>query len=81
MTSGKDTSESRHPPADLPVEPAVFWHGQPIPERPPAAESESSLKRLGAFPVPRGAFPLMGFFATVYEHVSTLAREQLNKSK
>ncbi len=81
MTPGDDTSRANQPPADLPADPGEFWPIRPVPERPPTAESESSLKRLGAFPVPRGAFPVMGFFATVYEHIATLAREQLNKAK
>ena len=50
-----------------------FWHGDhghPVPPRPTAPSDETTaLERLGALPFPRGGFPLLGFLASVYDHV------------
>ncbi|MEK6644666.1 MAG: hypothetical protein AAB385_05795 [Planctomycetota bacterium] len=70
-----DTENELKPPTDLLTDPARFWSlaaelpGQPVFEAVPPA-----LKRLGPLPFPRGKFPLMGFLATVYEHVAAHVR-------
>lgn len=68
------------PPADLPIDPAEYWKGESSYDAPPQVECDSSLKRLGPFPLPRGAFPLMGLFATVYEHIAEQARKQQERA-
>jgi hypothetical protein len=65
-------------PADLPSDPEKFWKvGRPWETILPPANMEAhpALKRLGPLPFPRTGFPLMGFLATLYEHVATHARE------
>ncbi len=44
---------------------------------PPAAERASALKRLGPPPFAHLGFPLIGFLATLYEHVAECARKTL----
>ena len=63
-------------PQSLPAVPAAFWSAavnldavEPCPEAP----STPVLPRLGPPPFPRGGFPLLGFLATVYEHVAKSA--------
>jgi hypothetical protein len=72
------------PPADLPAEPAAFWGEVPadlVPaETNPTAELPV-LDQLGAAPFKkpeRGGFPFLGFFASVYEHVSSTAHSELH---
>jgi hypothetical protein len=48
---------------------------EPVPE----VESTPVLERLGPSPFPRSGFPLMGFLATLYDHVSEYARERLDR--
>jgi|CXWL01.1.fsa_nt_gi hypothetical protein len=67
-------------PVDLPSDPQQFWHvGRPwetiLP--PTQLDAHPALKRLGPLPFPRTGFPLMGFLATLYEHVSTHAIDAL----
>ena len=60
-------------PASLPADPAIFWAaGVNLDELAPRPEAPSApvLPRLGPPPFPRGGFPLLGFLATVYEHVA-----------
>ena len=66
------------PPTGLPTKHREFWGGAtamdalgacPVHEAPPA------LEKIGPPPFPRGGFPLMGFLASVYEHVAARARE------
>ena len=66
------------PHGSLPTSPRQFWGkgdaiaalgACPVREAPPA------LEKLGPPPFPRGGFPLMGFLASVYEHVAARARE------
>ncbi len=66
------------PPEDLPCDPASFYSartnlGDLLP--PPEIPGKPALARLGPPPIPRGGFPLLGFLATLYEHVSKRARE------
>jgi len=67
-------------PADLPADAEKFW-APPADldtlEVPPNAESIPALQRLGPLPFPRGGFPLMGFLATVYDHIADHADEVL----
>jgi hypothetical protein len=45
----------------------------------PAGETTPVLERLGPSPFPRSGFPLMGFLATLYDHVAEYARQRLDK--
>lgn len=57
----------------LPSDPSRFWSaGVDLAglESLPALDKAPALQRLGPLPFPRGGFPLMGFLATVYEHVA-----------
>jgi hypothetical protein len=68
------------PPAVLPVEADRFWAppaNLDVVEMPIDAESIPALRRLGPLPFPRGGFPLMGFLATVYDHVADHAGDVL----
>ncbi len=83
MTDLMDTETknlSAGPPADLPTGADRFW-APPTDldalETPPNAESIPALRRLGPLPFPRGGFPLMGFLATVYDHVADHADDVL----
>lgn len=68
------------PPTDINFDTAAYWSLDPrLLELPDAGACEPALKRLGPLPFPRGSFPLMGFFATVYEHISAHARSQIEK--
>jgi hypothetical protein len=73
-----ERSSHASPPADPPTDPRAFWlatedlAGLAPPTDIPAAPA---LKIAGPPPFPRGRFPVMGFLATVYEQVSTRARE------
>jgi hypothetical protein len=63
-------------PHNLPSAPASFWAaGVDLDdfEARPEAPSMPVLPRLGPPPFPRGGFPLLGFLATVYEHVAQSA--------
>ena len=68
------------PPDDLPSDPQAFWGGadrselERLADRPEAA-LPSALQRLGPLPLPRSGFPLIGFLATVYDHVANSMRQ------
>lgn len=47
----------------------------------PVLEVEPALKRLGPLAAARPGFPLMGFLATVYEQISSHAKETLERSR
>lgn len=67
-------------PADLPAGADRFWAPSTdldAIEEPPDAESIPALRRLGPLPFSRGGFPLMGFLATVYDHVADHAEDVL----
>ena len=59
-------------PTGLPVDAGKFWSAgaefSSLGEL-PALDEKPALKRLGPLPFPRSGFPLMGFLATLYEHV------------
>ena len=64
------------PPPDLPADPRSFWGDPSTLERlavRPEADLPSVLQRLGPLPLPRSGFPLIGFLATVYDHVAASA--------
>lgn len=68
------------PIVDLPCDPARFYAvGEGFDSLAPPAQVDSTpaLKRLGPLPLPKGRFPLLGFFATVYEQVARHVRESL----
>ena len=44
-------------------------------EPPPESRVAPVLERLGPSPFPRSGFPLLGFLATVYDHVADYARK------
>jgi hypothetical protein len=63
-------------PQGLPADPGVFWSaGVNLGDLAVRPETPSTpvLPRLGPPPFPRGGFPLLGFLATVYEHVARSA--------
>ena len=59
-------------PPGLPADPSKFWTAgadlSSLSEL-PKLDATPALKRLGPLPFPRSGFPLMGFLATLYEHV------------
>ncbi len=78
MNSGSEPGKQEERPATRAdaAELARFWRGglgDGIPLRPIAPPGQPpALQLLGPLPFARG-FPLMGFFASVYEHVSKTA--------
>lgn len=69
-------ASSIDPPGDLPTDPRSFWGDPATLERlaaRPEADLPSVLQRLGPLPLPRSGFPLIGFLATVYDHVAASA--------
>ena len=74
--AAKDQSTSLDPPIDLPTDPRAFWGDPTTLEQLasyPEADLPSVLERLGPLPLPRTGFPLIGFLATVYDHVAASA--------
>lgn len=75
-------SEPGVSPPDLPVDPASFWKSPTdlaaLPT-PPSSDVTPVLKKLGPLPFPKGSFPVMGFLATLYDHVSTHAAQWIKK--
>lgn len=73
-------SDPGTPSHNLPNDPATFWNGKTdLAELPPFPDSDATpvLKKLGPLPFPRGNFPIVGFLATLYDHVSTHAAQWL----
>ena len=67
-----DEQRSQPPPL-LPANPAEFFRAGPgIDALESAASSDQrpALERLGPTPFRKSKFPLLGFLATVYEHVA-----------
>lgn len=71
------------PPAHLPADPTRYWRSTgdlsslcTFPEN----DKTPVLKLLGPIPFPRGRFPVMGFLATLYEHVAKYASDGLGGS-
>jgi hypothetical protein len=58
-------------------EPSTVSHG--LPET-VLQETTPALKRLGPLHFTGGTFPLMGFFASAYEHISAHAAAMLNEA-
>jgi hypothetical protein len=79
MTKGDhplDVPRESTPPTP-PGDPRTFWSAAGDLEalKPPVrGESVPTLERLGPSPFPRSGFPLIGFLATVYDHVAAFAR-------
>jgi hypothetical protein len=69
------------PPSNLPADPREFWS----PAAPPSlagtlGDAPSALERLGPSPFPKppkGAFPFLGFLATLYDHIAACAEKLL----
>lgn len=76
----RDNSGGDAPPL-LPDDPQTFWSAavdlEDL-EPPPKPTSGPTLERLVPSPFPRSGFPLIGFLATVYDHVASFARERHN---
>jgi hypothetical protein len=75
------TSPPEMGPPALPADPARFWRapidlGTLLP--PEEVDRTATLQRLGALPFSGSGFPLMGFLATLYEHVANSARDAMN---
>ncbi|HKQ46678.1 MAG TPA: hypothetical protein VJZ71_01265 [Phycisphaerae bacterium] len=67
-------------PAGLPTDPRGFWRASSnlAMLRPPDdVDRTPTLKRLGPLPFSGSGFPLMGFLATLFEHVANSAREEV----
>jgi hypothetical protein len=67
-------TETQQPPPYLPPEPEIFFRAGPdvdllISIAPPEAPKHV-LEQLGPPPFRKTAFPMMGFLASVYEHVA-----------
>jgi hypothetical protein len=76
---GQDRSVRAGAPDDLPAEPDRFWAASADLDQiapPPLGEMPPALERLGPIPLGGGGFPLMGFFATVYDHVAGPFRDE-----
>jgi hypothetical protein len=78
-SNGDVEAASRNTPPPLPDDPHVFWSAAvaldefDLPAERPAVPP---LERLGPSPFPRSGFPLIGFLATVYDHVANFARSR-----
>ncbi len=65
-------------PLHLPAEPRRFWRSPADLDalaKFPENDTTPVLKMLGPIPFPRGRFPVMGFLATLYDHVAGYAAE------
>ena len=73
--AGADGASASSPPPDLTTDPRAFYSAPPLPDLPPTdPATPSALDKLGSCPIPKYKFPLLGFLATVYEHVSAHAK-------
>jgi hypothetical protein len=79
MDQADTTPQEAQLPPDLPTDAAHFYaeEAAPLPGLPVGEPSASALQRLGAPPMPRGRFPLLGFLATVYDELAEHARRRL----
>ena len=60
-------------PANLPMDPASFYRARPEAHTlslAPDSEPKHVLEQLGPPPFRKTSFPLMGFLASLYEHVA-----------
>ena len=81
-TASSRISDGGVTPPNLPADPESFWKSpanRPAPPPPPSPDTTPVLKKLGPLPFPKGSFPVMGFLATLYEHVSSHAAQWLTK--
>lgn len=69
-----------NPPPPLPTDPREFYRaGEDIDALHPTPEGvPSALERLGPSPFPKGKFPFLGFLASVYDHVSSHAKNRIS---
>ena len=62
------------PPADLTSDPEAFFRAGPdvdlLMSVPPPQDQKHVLEQLGPPPFRKTSFPMMGFLASVYEHVA-----------
>ncbi len=79
--ASRTTPRTDTPEVNLPTDPMRFWRAsqelsafESFPEK----DRTPALKTLGPLPFPRGGFPVMGFLATLYEHVARYAAEALD---
>jgi hypothetical protein len=82
--NGRDRATDPGPPGDLPADPRDFWRAAAGFEdlaSAPDRDQESVLKKLGPLPFPKGRFPLMGFLATLYDHVADHVRDALSRDR
>jgi hypothetical protein len=67
-------TETQEPPPHLPPEPADFFRAGPdidlLVSVAPPESAKHVLEQLGPPPFRKTAFPMMGFLASVYEHVA-----------
>ena len=67
-------SSPPQPPAHLPADPDTFFRAGPdvdlLTVVPPPAQEQHVLEQLGPPPFRKTSFPMMGFLASVYEHVA-----------
>jgi hypothetical protein len=63
-----------HSPPDLPTDPDAFFRAGPdvdlLTVVPPPTQGQHILEQLGPPPFRKTSFPMMGFLASVYEHVA-----------
>ncbi len=79
VADDQDPNACAGAPDDLPTEPDRFWSAGLDLDRlapPPLSDAPPALERLGPLPLGGGGFPLMGFFATVYEHIAGPFRDE-----
>jgi len=79
VTGRQDLNAHAGAPDDLPAEPDRFWAASADLDQiapPPLGEMPPALERLGPLSLSGGGFPLMGFFATVYDHVAGPFRDE-----
>jgi hypothetical protein len=64
----------QQPPAHLPTDPDAFFRAGPdvdlLTVVPPPTQAQHVLEQLGPPPFRKTSFPMMGFLASVYEHIA-----------
>ena len=66
-------SETSQPPANLPIDPRTFYSTPATARAIPLvaqAEGKHILEQLGPPPFRKSSFPVIGFLASLYEHVA-----------
>jgi hypothetical protein len=72
-TNGQPPPSTSAPPPHLPTDAAVFFRAGPdadLLNAVPPPVGKHILEQLGPPPFRKTAFPMMGFLATLYEHVA-----------